>query len=225
MIRRIWYQVELSGGQTINLVATHLPQMGMVATATSCSKLIEHFRPKYLIMTGICGGVAGKINLGDVVVSDLSFDLDSGKITEKDGQPVFEPDYRSIQLDPSLKDSLMGLTTEKQTLRKFKDQWQGNQLSGELNLHIGPMGSGAAVISHAGYIEDRLKHQRKLIAIDMETYAVFYSSQHCPEPKPKALSIKSVSDHADANKNDDIQRYGSFISAVTADHVIREILF
>lgn len=218
-------KIILSDERTLNVVATHLPQMGMVATATACSKVITRFRPKYLLMTGICGGVKGKVNLGDIVISDLSFDLDSGKITEQDDKPVFEPDFRSIPLDPTLKESLMMLTAEKDTLRGIKDKWQGEAQSAELKLHIGPVGSGAAVISNAQYVEEKIQHQRKLIAIDMETYAVFYSSQYCKDPKPKALSIKSISDYADAHKNDTIQKYGSFISAITADHVIRTILF
>ncbi len=217
-------KLTLNDGRTLNMVATHLPQMGMVATATACTKLIEHFRPRYLIMTGICGGVEGKVNLGDIIVSDMSYDLDSGKLSEKDGQAVFEPDYRSIQLDPTLKDGLMGLTMDKRTLREIKDLWQGDAQSGELKLHLGPMGSGAAVISHAGYIEEKKKYQRKLIAIDMESYAVFYAAQHATEPKPTALSIKCISDHANAHKNDNVQKYGSFISAKTADYIIQNIV-
>ncbi|WP_439694595.1 hypothetical protein ACFGVS_15160 [Mucilaginibacter sp. AW1-7] len=214
----------LDDGRAMNIAATHLPQMGMVATATACTKLIEHFRPRYMIMTGICGGVEGKVNLGDIIISDMSYDLDSGKLSDKDGQPVFEPDYRSIQLDAGLKNALMGLTTDKNILREIKDQWQGDAQSAELKLHIGPMGSGAAVISHAGYIEEKMKYQRKLIAIDMETYAVFYAAQHSTDPKPTALSIKCISDHANAHKNDNVQKYGSFISAKTADHVIRNVI-
>jgi nucleoside phosphorylase len=87
------------------------------------------------------------------------------------------------------------------------------------------MGSGAAVISNAEYVAGKIQHQRKLLAIDMETYAVFYSTQNCTDPKPKALSIKCISDHADAHKNDAVQKYGSFISANATDYIIRNILF
>lgn len=218
-------KTQTTDGQKLNIVATHSPQMGMVAAANSCAKLIGHFRPQFVIMTGICGGVEGKVNLGDLVICDLSFDLDSGKIIEKNGQQEFEPDYRSIQLDSGLKDNLMEMSTAKTVLRSIQDTWQGDDPPNELKLHLGPVGSGAAVISNSGYISDKIKHQRKLLAIDMETYAIFYTASHCTDPKPKALSIKAISDHANADKGDKVQKYCAHVSACTADYIIKHLLF
>lgn len=209
----------------LNVVATHLPQMGMVATATSAMKLIQHFRPRYLIMTGICGGVEGKVNLGDVVISDMSFDLESGKIVlDKDLKQGFEPDYRVIPLNSSLKEAFMDLSTDRKVLSEIKSMWKGDRPSQEFSVHIGPVGSGAAVISNKDYIENKIKHQRKLIAIDMESYAVFYSAEYCTKPQPIPISIKSVSDYANPDKSDNMQKYCAVMSARTTDYIIRNIL-
>jgi len=214
-----------SNGKELNIVATYLPQMGMVATATSAMKLIQHFRPKFLIMTGICGGVEGKVSLGDVVISDMSFDLESGKIVvNENGEQGFEPDYRVIPLNSSLKEDFMDLSNDHKTLADIKSTWRGDKITQELRLHIGPVGSGAAVISNKDYIENKIKHQRKLIAIDMESYAIFYSAQYCTRPQPIPILIKSVSDYANPDKADNMQKYCATMSARTADHIIRSIL-
>jgi nucleoside phosphorylase len=218
-------KIVLSDGRILNIVATPLPQMGMVATASSAMKVITHFKPRYLIMTGICGGVEEKVNLGDIVISDLSFDFDSGKIIDNNGAEEFESDYRSIPLDSRLKDKFMSLSNEKEILRAIKDSWEGNGVNNDLKIVLRPVGSVAAVISNADYISNKIKHQRKMVAIDMETYAIFYSCMHSVEPKPTAISIKSVSDHANAHKNDDLQKYCSYISAKLADYIIQNILF
>jgi nucleoside phosphorylase/CheY-like chemotaxis protein len=218
-------KTKTSDGKELNVVATHLPQMGMVATAVSAMKLIQHFRPKFLIMTGICGGIEGKVNLGDIVISDMSFDLDSGKIVvDSEGNQGFEPDYRVIPIDSSLKEDLMNLSNDHKTLADIKSKWKGEKRDQELRLHVGPVGSGAAVISNKDYIENKIKHQRKLIAVDMESYAIFYASQYCTKPRPIPILIKSVSDYANPDKSDDLQKYCAATSAHTADFVIKHIL-
>lgn len=212
-------------GNELNVVATHLPQMGMVPTATSSMKLIQHFRPQYLIMTGICGGVEGKVTLGDVVISDMSFDLESGKIVvNEDGSLGFEPDYRVIPLNSGLKESFMELSNDQQALAEIKSKWKGDRAKEELTMHIGPVGSGAAVIANKDYIENKIKHQRKLIAIDMESYAIFYCSEYCTKPHPIPILVKSVSDYANPNKADNLQKYCATISANTADYIVKNIL-
>jgi len=222
-----YYQgkLQIENGQFINVVATHLPQMGMVATATSTMKLINAFHPKYIIMTGICAGIEGKSLLGDVIASDLSFDLGSGKIIlTAEGNENFEPDYKSIPLSGKIKEKLMELGSKKDVLRAIKDKWQGNTLSNDLNFILGPMGSGAAVIANASVIDKTVQHQRKLTAIDMETYAIFYSCEYTNGPKPIAISIKGVSDFANHKKNDNIQKYASFMSANVADYILKNLL-
>jgi nucleoside phosphorylase len=176
-------------------------------------------------MTGICAGIKGKVQLGDLVISDLSFDSGSGKVTQDgNGAEKFEPDFKSLPLSGDLKQSFIELSMNKSVLRQIKDLWKGNSVSNELVLHLGPVGSGAGVIANQESVEKIRSFQRKLTAIDMETYAIFYCSHYANNPKPTAISIKAVSDFADANKSDDIQKYCSFVSARLADYIIKNHL-
>lgn len=218
-------KISKSNGESLSVIATYLPQMGMVATAATTTKLILNFKPKYILISGICGGIKDKVNIGDLVIPDLSFDFGSGKvITDSEGQEKFQPDFKSIPISGDLKEELMDLASNRTLLRGIKDDWKGNSIQSEINLHIGPMGSGASVIENSDYTTKIIENQRKLLAIDMETYSVFYCCQYANNPRPTALSVKAVCDLADSKKNDNMQKFCSFISARLSDYIIKNIL-
>jgi nucleoside phosphorylase/CheY-like chemotaxis protein len=202
-------------GKKISVVASSAPQMGMVAASVLTNKLINNFRPKYLVMTGIAGGVKGIGNFGDILISDISFDYGSGKIKSSvDGSEEFCPDYRSINLNADLKENLLSCQGNRDFLNDIKKKWIANKIETELNIHIGPFASGSAVLENGNALAKIKIHNRKLIGIDMEAYGVFYTCENCSKPKPlAALSIKSVCDYGDAEKNDYYQTYAAYTSA------------
>ena len=74
-----------SDGSIRRLVTVQQFHMGMTACTLSCQKLIEHFRPKYLIMVGIAAGIAGDAQLyGDVIIPDPIWDYSTGKFVGKE---------------------------------------------------------------------------------------------------------------------------------------------
>jgi nucleoside phosphorylase len=204
-----------NGEKKISVVAATAPQMGMVAASTLTHKLIANFRPKYIAMTGIAGGVKGIGNFGDILVADISFDSGSGKIkTAIDGSAKFEPDFKSIDLDTDLKEFFLSCKNKRQYLNEIKANWAIKNINHELNIHVGPFASGAGVIESKQIIDGIKGHSRKLIGIDMETYGVFYAAKNCSKPKPLGVfSIKSISDFGDSDKNDNYQPYAAFTSA------------
>ena len=86
----LYYEGVFSGeaGQ-LSVVATVAPCMGMPAAGVISSKLISNFRPRYLAVIGICAGVKGEANIGDVLIADPCFDWGSGKwVKDPDGPGV-----------------------------------------------------------------------------------------------------------------------------------------
>lgn len=203
------------GDKKIKVVAASTSQMGMVAASLLTHKLIVNFRPKQVAMTGIAGGVKGIGNYGDILAADISFDSGSGKIkTDKEGDSVFEPDYKSINLQTDIKEAFQECKAKREFLDSIKKLWSADAPSTELNIHIGPLASGAGVIENKKVIDEIRGHSRKLIGIDMETYGVFFSAVNCSKPRPYGfLSLKSIADFADPEKNDNYQKYASFTSA------------
>jgi nucleoside phosphorylase/CheY-like chemotaxis protein len=204
-----------NGEKKIRVVASTAPQMGMAAASVLTMKMIHNYRPKYIAMTGIAGGLKGVGNFGDVLIADISFDSGSGKIkSDLNGDSKFEPDYKSIPLETDLKEALIACKANKSILREIKDKCQFEKPATELDLHIGPFATGAGVIENQKIIEEIKGHNRKLIGIDMETYGVFYAWKNCSKPRPiAAFSFKSLSDFADPEKNDRYQKYAAYTSA------------
>ncbi|MET3029381.1 response regulator [Flavobacterium sp. UW10123] len=205
----------IQNDKKISVVAASAPQMGMVAASVLTNKLINNFRPKYLAMTGIAGGVKGIGNFGDILISDISFDYGSGKIkSSSDGSEEFSPDYKSINLNADLKENLLSCQGNREFLNDIKKNWSATKIDTELNIHIGPFASGSAVLENGNALAKIKIHSRKLIGIDMEAYGVFYTCENCSKPKPlAALSIKSICDYGDSEKNDYYQTYAAYTSA------------
>ncbi len=214
--------------KTISLLAVSSPQMGMIASSVLTMKIIHSFRPRYIVMTGIAAGIEGKCNLGDLLIAELSFDHTSGKITkDKDGNTIFEPDYKPIELSRDLIDDLQSCKANRTYLDEIKHNWTSdNKPNTSIEIHLGPMASGGSVVEDTYTIENIKHHTRKLIGVDMETYGVYYAANNCSKPKPiGVISIKSVSDFANTVKNDHFQNYASYTSAAFAFKFFTEKVF
>jgi len=209
-----YYKVQFSIlDKKLEFIAAATPQMGMTATAVLAMKIIHLFCPKYLAMVGITAGIKGKTNIGDILVADPSWDYGSGKYIFSKGKTKFLPDPRQIPLNPELKSIFLEIQSKQPILDEIKNRWPGEKPGTSLNLHIGPIASGASVIADPNVSQLIKEHNRELVGIEMETYAVMYTAAHCSEPRPTPFSIKSVVDFADSKKNDKYQHYASYTSA------------
>lgn len=207
---------ELMGkdGCPMKIVAASTYQMGFVASIYLASKIVHHFKPKLLIMAGIAAGVRGESNYGDILVAEQSWDYNSGKIIAvEDEKDEFLPDPNSLPIRPTLRDLISTLKSRRTYLDKIKSEWKGKATDHPINIHLGPMLSGSAVIATSSLMR-RLKKtgSRKIIGIDMETYGVYFVADNA-FPPPLFLSIKSVCDFADEAKDDKYQQYAAYTSA------------
>lgn len=219
--------IKNSKGQPIRCISCYAHQMACIASATLTSKLILRFHPKYLFMTGICAGLGGNdIGFGDVLVATQVWDGMSGKYKDgknEDGDSdlIFEPDYRQIPLNPEIQNIITRIKTNPEICNAIKEGYNGVKPESPLKIHLGPMTSVPAVIASDVKIADLKKHARKLIGLEMESYGVFYASEHAHYLKPKYVaSLKSVSDLADKDKADNYQPYASYTSAALLKHLI-----
>jgi len=82
----------------------------------------------------------------------------------------------------------------------------------EIKIIFDGMVSGSAVVADKDIVSDQIEG-RKIHGIDMEAYGVVFACNNHPR-KPKPIIIKSISDFADEDKNDDAQPAGMHVSAV-----------
>jgi nucleoside phosphorylase/CheY-like chemotaxis protein len=207
-------QIHLDNKKVVRIVSACAPQMGMSASSTLTMKLINGFKPRYIIMSGIAAGIKGEVELGDILVCDQCWDGASGKIKkDKEKGIIFLPDPKCKILNEDVKEKILSIKQHHKYLDKIKKSFQGSKPSTTLNVHIGPMASVPAVIQSEDEINKIKAHSRKLIGIEMESYGMFYSSSHCQKPKPIPISVKSVADFANEDKNDSYHDYASYTSS------------
>lgn len=212
--------------RTLSVVAASPLRKGMPSSAAVASKLAFMFQPKYLVMLGICAGIPGKTNLGDVVVADPTWDWGSGKHgTDADGSPVFQAAPYQMPLSTDINQIVSGLANDRLVSQEINAGWGGNVPPGKLKIHLGPMASGASVIADLDTTNSIAIQQREVLAIEMEAYGVMSAVEYAKNPKPTAIIIKSVCDFADKNKNDDWQKYSSYTSAAFANQLFRHLNF
>lgn len=198
----------------LKVIAASIDKMGMVATSIFATQMIELFRPKYLTMTGIAAGIEGKVQLGDLLVFEYSWDYNSGKIkTDENGKELFEVDIRQEVLCSDLCNYMKAFKNDVDFFFDLYKNYSATKPKTHLNIHLGHVASGAAVIAHDEIAEKIKQTARKLIGIEMEGYAIFCAANNATNPKPIPLVIKSVCDFANKDKNDDIQNYAAYTSA------------
>ncbi|NUN68611.1 MAG: hypothetical protein HUU02_02760 [Bacteroidetes bacterium] len=203
------------GEKRLKVVVATTPQMGMTSAAVLSMKIISKYRPKYIINIGICAGVKDSgVNYGDILIADLTWDYNSGKLVSGELENSFLPDPKYIPLDSSIKERFIELSGNRKYLDDIQNSWmQKSGVAVRISVHVGPVASGSAVIQNKKII-NRLQHQsRKVLGLEMETYGVYFASENCTRPKPIAFSIKSVCDFADDHKNDNYQLLASFTSS------------
>jgi nucleoside phosphorylase len=214
-------QIQLDDG-AISVVAACAQRKGMPSAAALSSRLSSVFRPKYLIMLGICAGVRGKTSLGDVIVADPTWDWGSGKRTQDDeGSPVFLAAPHQRPLNTHVSQLAVEMANDASVGQSIRAGWMGSVPAGMLSVRVGPMASGASVIADDHSIDSILSQQRELLAVEMEAYAVMAAAEYANEPVPVAVVIKSVCDFADIEKGDSWQEYASYTSAAFADRLLR----
>lgn len=210
-------RLPLSGRE---IVAARQDEMGMTASATLTMKLIQHFRPQYVIMPGIAAGTmedaADSQMYGDVVLADMVWNCANGKYVPKDqasivfGEVGFQPRPTVVQMDKTL------LPLFEKALNSPKN---------EAHAHIGPIASGSAVVANKAVLDQQVRSQfADTKGLEMEGYGMAYAAAHATQPRPKAIIAKSVCDFADSRKSDKYQRFAAFTSCQFVRLLVDEVL-
>ena len=185
-------------------------EMGLVSSAILSTISLMTYSPRIIIMGGICAGIEGKANIGDIVIANPTFNHEAGKKTDSG----FEANYTQRELSRAVVDICQSLGEDKTLLRQIRDSWdvKTGKPKTELAVHIVPMGSGSSVITEQQTIEKIKIHNRKTVGIDMESFAVAQSAYETLGGTPW-LVVKGIQDYANADKNDESREYAAFVSA------------
>lgn len=91
-------------GESVRLHVSWLSRYGSSEMVKHLGRVIEEYRPRLAVMTGICAGDKRQVRLGDLVIAERTFLYDNGKVVkDEQGQSVYLHDTITYLLDPNIK--------------------------------------------------------------------------------------------------------------------------
>ena len=183
--------------------------MGLVPASMVITQTIILMKPRLIIMTGVCATPKDKANFGDILLFESIYLHDGGKITEKG----LQPDIKTINVSKKVSDIFDKVIEQAGQINLISKKWPEKMTRREpLEVKRGVAASGMAVIASEKSISEIITHQRKLLAIDMESYAIAYCATNMYHECDWAV-IKSVQDNGNSEKKDTYRHYACYTSA------------
>ena len=199
-------------------------KMGPIGCASMVSKAICRFSPEYVFMIGIAAGNSKDTKCCDIVVASVSDDYSYGKIIENNNTIDFQGRSSSICIDNTI-DQILDLykANEKQELLNFviretesmavnvlkPEELQHLKIIKSIDFKVGKVVSGPCVVTSDMFKQKYIinKNHSDYIALDMETYSLYYAAKHAASDSAKKfLSVKAISDMGDTDKKDIYQK-------------------
>jgi nucleoside phosphorylase len=198
---------------TYSIMLTSLLGMGRVQATMATSDAIRRWRPRYILLVGIAGGVEAKgVRLGDVLVSEQIVDYELQKLTA-DGAQVRWQVHRA---DSRMLNAVLNFTA----LEWLKYVSTGRPDPNKPKRHIGPIASGDKVIAFDQVLNGYRDKWPALLGVEMEAAGAATAVFQAPQP-PGFFMIRGVSDFADQDKGKaDVERWREYACDVAAAYTI-----
>jgi len=175
---------------------------GKVNAAMTTTLLLDRFQPAAVIFTGIAGGLAPTLHPGDLVIGKALFQHDCGDFTNAGLQtgPTKNPftDRANELMFPS---SPLLVSLAEQAVEKVK--LESVHPGTATRAMVGVIATGDSFVASAAKGAE-LYRKFQALAVEMEGAAV---AQVCAQQGCPFVVIRSISDHADAGADVDVQRF------------------
>ncbi|GEM_PF-5875165 len=180
---------------------------------SSIQNLIMHLGHRFkignIILFGICAGLRGKVDLGDIIVADQIYDYSQGKITNT-----------GRETRPSVFPMSPYLVNAARQLKSFK--WPKSYQNAPRKIRSGSLASGPVVFADDNSLM-AINASWPVAGAEMEAAGAAYALHNLGRLNDFAV-IKAVSDFGDASKDDAHRMQCCESSAVFAIQLARFIL-
>lgn len=214
-------------GEEYRIIAACVGKPGMVATASMAMALFDLTGIDKLFMTGITAGFeSDSIALCDIMIAKSSMDYASGKLVEEgldEKKICLLKEIQVMNANMELQNLAGQLSEDDELMNKLNQHLKKVHLNADRDskAHIIPVACGPFVVASKEAINMIKEPDRKLKALDMEAYGLYYAAYLCQK---KALWIKGVSDFADSNKGDLYHQKAAYSSAYFLYLLIKEMM-
>jgi adenosylhomocysteine nucleosidase len=217
---RDFYVGTLEGQQCVVVLA----RIGKVAAAATTVTLIREFGVTEIVFSGVAGGLASHVNVGDIVLADrlIQHDLDARPIFPRHEIPLLRVTAleSSARLRAELQSATHYFLSHELTQRVPQAVMQEFNLTAP-QLHTGMIISGDQFIG-LNQDADRLRQELPdACAVEMEGAAV---AQICYEFDIPCAVIRTISDRADATAHIDFSAFLVKVASHYSSGIIRRFL-
>lgn len=204
-------------------VVAVLSRIGKVAAASTATTLIERFGVDRIVFTGVAGGLASHVQVGDVVVADafLQHDLDASPLFPRYQVPLsgisrFAADAHLRQtlrqVAPlAMQDVVDGLPTA---------DWLEVDVS-QSRVHQGLIVSGDRFVATSHERQNLCERLPDALAVEMECAAM---AQVCHDYGVPMAAVRTISDRADDAAQVDFARFIQNIASRYSAAVLERLL-
>lgn len=187
--------------------------VGKVNAAICTQYIIDKFQPDYIINTGIAGGIANNLKVGDIVIgkSLVQYDFDTSSLGYAKG-------YMCTGINP---DKPTFFYSDERLIKEFETAILNNKIV-KTNTHIGIIATGDSFISDNNKKQE-IKKLFNAAAVEMEGAAIAQTAAINNIP---CLIIRAISDLADesaAESLDNFEQKMAYFSSETIKILLKSL--
>ena len=195
-----FYEAQLFGKNVVIVKSG----VGKVFAAMVCERLIDEYKMKAIIFTGVAGALDRELNIGDVVISSdcIQYDMDVEALGFSRGTIPYT-NYRTFVADPTLRKLAMSAKLERNKIV-------------ECRILTGDQFLTKKETDEDAYLTKELKG----CAVEMEGGSV---GQVCTLSQVPFLIVRTISDKADGTALEDFTKFLPIV-AQNSFEIVKTIL-
>lgn len=213
------------GQRFYEIVVAQSSDMAGIDVATLTTEIINLLSPRALLLVGIAGAASDGEDsddeaLGDLIIGSYAYYCERGKVIALDqvqAEPYMIPASESLwNCINSISDWNLDISVPRPDAQTTLPK-----------ILKGVIASGEKVVASEAVRDEIKSGQRKIRAIEMESYAFSKAvHQKCGEKGKhiEHLVMKAICDRANRNKDEDWQPFAAAVAAAAAKHFLLDCL-
>lgn len=199
-----------------------LSNMGLVVATRETAAALNLFDAQVVAMSGICAGFSNEAELGHLIVASPAWEYQAGKWSEND----FEIGAIQVSMRPSTRALIDQTIGGEGFLQRIENNMprQIDRPKKAVKAKLAPFVTGSAVVADKERLSHIEKQHRKIAALDMEVYGLYFSAYEAVDPVEHFFAVKCVVDFADDAKDDSLHSYGCIASARSVETIVLRLL-
>lgn len=223
--KKIGNRVYTTGKLENHEVVVVFSRIGKVAAAITTTTLIHEFKITQLIFTGVAGGLADKVKIGDVVIATnlAQHDFDSFPLYPKNEIPLTNKKFfrTNSELTEIAKNEIKIFLDIKNIEHYVSKETLDEFSISNPKIHLGLIASGDQFIHEKTQANKIFTDFPEVLCVEMEGAAV---AQVCYEYKIPYTVIRTISDHANEKATLDFNKFINQISNIYGLFIVKHIL-